>query len=57
MTGVKSGTIKIFAGDLPTFMYDDVVEFDAGAPEVGLLEGHLPIRVCFLFAISHSYII
>lgn len=45
MANVKADTIKILAGDLPTFLYDENVAFNLDEPEVGLLEGYLAIRV------------
>lgn len=54
MAKVKAGDIKIFAGDLPTFLYDESVEFNSEEQDRGLFEGYLAIQVRFSLIFHYS---
>jgi len=42
---LKDGTVKIFTGDWPTFLYDEDIEYDPEEKDKGLLRGYLLLRV------------
>jgi hypothetical protein len=49
MEQVQDGKIKIRAGNYPTFLYDETMEYDLDEINKGLFQGHFLLRVSLQF--------